>query len=263
MIKLIATDMDGTFLRDDMSYDEVKFAQLYQKLQAQKIQFVVASGNQYFQLKSFFKKYPDIIFVSENGALIRDNQKTLAKHAFDREKAFEIIEKIQAIPNLQLLVCGAQSAYTLTTTDPTHVQNMRNYYHHLDVINNFDQIDDDILKFALTCPAEQTDEIVELLQYTLEGLAEPTSSGHGDIDVIQPGMNKAAGLKELGQILNIDLGEMMAFGDGGNDLEMLREVGCGVAMENAQAKVTAVADQTTVNNQEQGVLQTIEQFLEH
>lgn len=263
MIKLIATDMDGTFLRDDMSYDKEKFAQLYQKLQAQGIQFVVASGNQYFQLKSFFEKYPDIIYISENGALIRDNNQTLAKHAFDDETVQKILEKIQTIPDLKLLVCGAKSAYTLTTTDPAHVKQMRNYYHHLEVINSFDEIDDDILKFAITCPDEKTDEIVENLRAALTGLAEPTSSGHGDIDVIQLGMNKAAGLKELGSILNISLNEMMAFGDGGNDLEMLREVKCGVAMENAQPKVTAVANQSTANNQAQGVLQTIEQFLEN
>ena len=55
---------------------------------------------------------------------------------------------------------------------------------------------------------------------------------------------------------------MAAFGDGGNDLEMLREVGCGVAMANAQPAVTAVANATTGTNQEQGVLQWIKNWLE-
>lgn len=262
MIKLIATDMDGTFLRSDMTYDQEKFARLYQKLQTRKIQFVVASGNQYFQLKSFFQKYPDIIYISENGALIRDNNQVLAKHAFDNVYIQKIITQIQSIPALKLLVCGSKSAYTLSSTDPNHIAYMRNFYHHLDVIDDFNEINDDILKFAITCPPEKTDIIVDQLRQKLSGLAEPTSSGHGDIDVIQLGMNKAAGLKELGQVLNINLNEMMAFGDGGNDLEMLREVGCGVAMKNAQPKVAAIANQVTADNQEQGVLQTIEKFLE-
>lgn len=55
MFKLIATDMDGTFLRDDMTYDRDFFATLHEKMQAQGIQWVVASGNQYFQLTSFLK----------------------------------------------------------------------------------------------------------------------------------------------------------------------------------------------------------------
>ena len=47
MIKLIATDMDGTFLRDDMTYDEAQFALLHQRIQLQGTRFVIASGNQY------------------------------------------------------------------------------------------------------------------------------------------------------------------------------------------------------------------------
>ena len=46
MTKLIAVDMDGTFLRDDKSYDEEKFAKIYQELEKRNIIFTVASGNQ-------------------------------------------------------------------------------------------------------------------------------------------------------------------------------------------------------------------------
>ena len=262
MIKLMATDMDGTFLRDDMTYDEARFALLYQQLQLRGVRFVVASGNQYFQLKSFFKNYPEMIYVADNGAYIRDAERVYAQHAFQPAAVQTILDKIQAIPDLKILVCGAKSAYTLSTTDPDHVANMRHYYHHLAVVDDYDQIDDDILKFAISCPPERTMAIVATLRDQLVGLGEPTSSGHGDIDIIQPGMNKAAGLAELGQVLGIDLAEMAAFGDGGNDLEMLREVGCGVAMANAQPDVTAVANATTGSNQEQGVLQWINHWLE-
>ena len=55
MFKLIATDMDGTFLRDDMTYDRDFLRRYMKKMQAQGIQWVVASGNQYFQLTSFLK----------------------------------------------------------------------------------------------------------------------------------------------------------------------------------------------------------------
>ncbi|MFX3619085.1 MAG: HAD hydrolase family protein [Sporolactobacillus sp.] len=118
------------------------------------------------------------------------------------------------------------------------------------------------MKFAITCPPELTEDIVARLRIMLIGLAEPTSSGYGDIDVIQLGMNKAAGLRELGTVLGIDLSEMCAFGDGGNDLEMIREVGLGVSMQNAQPAVTAVAKAQTTDNQSQGVLSFIDQLLE-
>lgn len=262
MIKLIATDMDGSFLRDDMTYDEAKFKTLHAAMQRVGIQWVVASGNQYYQLKSFFKAYPDTIYISENGALIRDERQTYAMHAFKPAVMAQILTIITAMPELQILVCGAESAYALSTEDPAHVAEMRNYYHHLAVVDNFDNLHDDILKFAISCPPAKTMAIVDELREKLIGLGEPTSSGHGDIDIIQPGLNKAAGLKELGAKLQIDLGEMCAFGDGGNDLEMLREVGLGVAMANAQPAVTAVADRTTSSNQDQGVLGFISEALE-
>nr|WP_263849374.1 HAD hydrolase family protein [Lacticaseibacillus saniviri] len=58
MIKLFATDMDGTFLKADKTYDAERFAQLHQQMLDRNIQFVVASGNQYFQLRSFLKPTP-------------------------------------------------------------------------------------------------------------------------------------------------------------------------------------------------------------
>ncbi|KRK65481.1 hydrolase, had superfamily, cof family [Companilactobacillus tucceti DSM 20183] len=261
MIKLFATDMDGTFLRDDMTYDEGKFAEIHKKITSQNIKWVVASGNQYFQLKSFFKKYPDTIYVAENGAYIRDLEKVYALHSFDNTSTNKIIDKLSKIPQLQILVCGAKNAYTLNSEPRDYIKNVKNYYHELSIVDNFKEIDDQILKFALTCPPSETENLVNLLKSELSGIAEPTSSGHGDIDIIQPGRNKAAGLAELGKKLNISLDEMCAFGDGGNDLEMLREVGLGVAMENAQDRVKKVSDKQTSDNQSQGVLNFISEFI--
>jgi len=262
MIKLIATDMDGSFLRNDMTYDEATFKTLHAAMQRYGIQWVVASGNQYYQLKSFFKAYPDTIYVAENGALIRDETQIYTMHAFKQAAIDQILATITTMPDLQILVCGTKSAYALRTEDPAHVTEMRKYYHHLAVVDDFASIHDDVLKFAISCPPEKTMAIVDELRKKLTDYGEPTSSGHGDIDIIQPGLNKAAGLKELGDLLHIDLGEMCAFGDGGNDLEMLREVGLGVAMANAQPAVTAAADRTTDSNEEQGVLNFISDALE-
>ncbi len=103
MIKLIAVDMDGTFLRDDMSYDESKFAALQKQFKQRKIRFVVASGNQYFQLKSFFKTYPDTIYVAENGAYIRDQQNIYALHSFSPTIVTHILNDLALVANLKII----------------------------------------------------------------------------------------------------------------------------------------------------------------
>lgn len=88
-IKVIATDLDGTFYHRDLSYDKVRFLRLYEEMKKQGIHFVVASGNQYFQLVSFFEEMKnEITFVSENGAYIVDQGKemfsvSIAKDTYD------------------------------------------------------------------------------------------------------------------------------------------------------------------------------------
>lgn len=57
-IKLIAVDMDGTFLSDQKTYNRERFMAQYQQMKAQGIRFVVASGNQYYQLISFSRRLP-------------------------------------------------------------------------------------------------------------------------------------------------------------------------------------------------------------
>ncbi|MCU3449625.1 HAD hydrolase family protein, partial [Enterobacter hormaechei subsp. steigerwaltii] len=52
-VKVIVTDMDGTFLDDAKQYDRDRFQAQFEQLKARDIEFVVASGNQYYQLISF------------------------------------------------------------------------------------------------------------------------------------------------------------------------------------------------------------------
>lgn len=53
-IRVVAVDMDGTFLRPDDTYDSDRFARMRAIWDAEGVRFVVASGNQYAQLASFF-----------------------------------------------------------------------------------------------------------------------------------------------------------------------------------------------------------------
>ena len=63
-MKLLATDMDGTFLRDDKSYSE-EFNDLYKQMLKKDIQFVIASGNQYEALVCKFVKMEQRLSIEE------------------------------------------------------------------------------------------------------------------------------------------------------------------------------------------------------
>ena len=78
MIKLIATDMDGTWLREDKTYDKELFEKEFQIMQDRDIKFVIASGNQYENiLDRFPKANKHMYFVAENGALIAHGNEIL------------------------------------------------------------------------------------------------------------------------------------------------------------------------------------------
>ena len=72
-----------------------------------------------------------------------------------------------------------------------------------------------------------------MFPWRLGGKVEPTTSGHGSIDLIVPGCHKASGLKRLAERWGISPEQCAAFGDGGNDIEMLNYCGYSYAMENA------------------------------
>ena len=74
-LKLVAVDVDGTFVRSDYTYDVPRFRRILARMEAAGCRFVVASGNQYYQLRDLFPDCAEkLAFVAENGALVKDRE---------------------------------------------------------------------------------------------------------------------------------------------------------------------------------------------
>lgn len=80
-----------------------------------------------------------------------------------------------------------------------------------------------------------------------------TSSSEGALEILSQGISKARGLQILGQKLGISLNEMVAIGASENDIEMITQVGLGVAMGNAPKNIRDQADWVTRSNDQHGV----------
>ena len=79
-IKVIATDMDGTFLDDKGSYDKERFSQILDAMAARDMHFVVASGNSMSRLKPMFAEtFERLHFVAENGGQVVSYGKLLCQ----------------------------------------------------------------------------------------------------------------------------------------------------------------------------------------
>lgn len=80
------------------------------------------------------------------------------------------------------------------------------------------------------------------------------------LELVPLGIDKAHSLSILLEKLHIDRQEMVAVGDGYNDLSMIKFAGMGVAMANAQEAVKQAADYITLSNEEDGVAEVVERF---
>ena len=261
-VKLIAVDMDGTFLNDKKTYNRERFHQQYQQMKAQNIHFVVASGNQYYQLASFFPDIAnEIAFVAENGGWVQDAGEDVYNCAMPRDHVDKITAFLLTRSEVEIIVCGKKSAYTLKSYDQSFHDIAVRYYHRLELVDNFDNLDDTILKFALNIPDEKVPQMQAILDEKLGHMLTAVTTGHGSIDLIMPGVHKANGLRLLQARWGVNDDEVVAFGDSGNDIEMVKQAGYGFAMANANDAVKAVAGYHAPHNNEEGVLEMIDKAL--
>ncbi len=80
------------------------------------------------------------------------------------------------------------------------------------------------------------------------------------LEITPKNMDKGVALRELGKYLKLDKSEIMACGDGYNDVALVKSAGIGVAMKNAQRPVLETADYITDSNENDGVGKAIEKF---
>ena len=79
-------------------------------------------------------------------------------------------------------------------------------------------------------------------------------------DIIARGNSKSHGIDKVIEYYGIDLQDTMAFGDGGNDIPMLRHAGIGIAMGNAAPEVQNASDYVTTSVDEDGILNALKHF---
>lgn len=87
-----------------------------------------------------------------------------------------------------------------------------------------------------------------------------TRSSPYSMDVISDGQSKVKGIERVGQCYGFDLSEVIAFGDSDNDIEMLSQVGIGVAMGNASQQVKENARYTTADNNDDGISKALAHY---
>ena len=263
-VKVIVTDMDGTFLNDAKQYDRDRFQAQFQQLQARNIEFVVASGNQYYQLISFFPELKSqISFVAENGALVFDHGEQIFHGELTKHESQIVIGELLKDKSLNFVACGLESAYVSDQAPEAFVALMSKHYHRLKRVSDYRDIDDVLFKFSLNLPDSDIPNLIDALHVSLDGIMKPVTSGFGFVDLIIPGLHKANGLSRLLKRWNISPQACVAIGDSGNDAEMLKFAHYSFAMGNAGESIKAITRYETDDNNHQGALNVIQAVLDN
>lgn len=259
MIKLIASDMDGTLLNEKGELDK-EFYSVFKKLMDLDVKFAVASGRQYYQLLKNFEGVEDnIIYIAENGTLVRYMDKELYSCPINPGDVKKIIEVGKEIKGICMVLCGKKSAY-ISTKNERMVEECNKYYYHMDIVEDLNDVEDDILKVAVLDFDNQKDtyrRLKEKLNVNLQVIL----SGQLWIDIYRSEVNKGVALRLIQEKLNIKKEETMAFGDYFNDVELLDEAYYSYAMGNAPDGVKEHARFIAKSNTEKGVIQAIKEMV--
>ena len=124
-----------------------------------------------------------------------------------------------------------------------------------------DYIDFPLNKCLGTANPEIAPQIVEKYNEKFGDILNIGRSEPFFIEITPKGIDKAASLERLCQIMGSSRENMIACGDGFNDISMIEYAGTGVAMANARKEVKDVADYITSSNDDDGVAKVIEELI--
>lgn len=246
-IKIIFFDIDGTII--DMNRKQIteKMLLTLKSLKEKGIKICLASGRPPIQLPNF----PDIefdAFLTFNGSFCYTKDQVIHKHALLKSDVKQIIYNAQQL----------NRALSVATKDQTMANS----------------IDDDLIayygvggfKVDVNEHFDQTIEQEEVYQMMISGTKDEYPLMLKDVkaatiaawwnrafDVIPKAGGKGIGVQKVLEHYGIDRMNALAFGDGGNDIEMLEAVGCGVAMGNALDEIKKIADEVCGSVADDGI----------
>lgn len=245
MLKLVASDIDGTLLPEGQTNLNPTIYQIIAKLREKGILFVAASGRQLDSQKILFAPVADkISYISENGAICMHEGKKYVISELDRDFAMRIIEEVEKRPNCKLAISTPSTQY-IKSNDKDFYDHMSNHLkYNITAIDSFQDISEPIVKIAFL-DSVTTQESYAHFQALFGKEIKIANAGNLWIDFIPFDSNKGTALKFLLDELKLTPNEAVSFGDQQNDQEMLELTGLSYAMAHAKQEIQEHATNIT------------------
>lgn len=263
-IRLVATDLDDTLLRDDWTLSE-RVIQAICKAREQGVHVTFATGRMPASARPYAEQLGiDVPIITYNGAMIQEalSGEVLYRKVIPVETAREVVSWLLN-QDVHLHVYRKDQVFVQKMNDWSkgYARATRVPVEETDLIELLKQEEDGIEKIILFGENKELEAWSERIHERFTGKVHITRSKPHFLELIHPEVNKGVALTALAKRLGINQAEVMAIGDNLNDIEMIRCAGLGVAIGNARKEVKEAADVVTTSNLEDGVAQAIEKYV--
>lgn len=263
MIKLLALDMDGTLLNDRHEISDGNMKAL-RAAKEKGVIIIFCSGREVASLKFYASQVPTEAYICAlNGAvLIGADGKVLLNHTicFDTlEALYEDAKRMGAYP----IAFSGNTVFVEKSDDP-RARFIEPYTHSAiyrteDFSRDMRSLgkENSVNKLLMLDDPERMRSYEKILREKFNDRLNMAYSLPGALEAFPKESGKGRALEELAKILGIDRSEIMAIGDGENDISMIEFAGLGVALENAQESLKARADEIGAHCLDDGVAREI------
>lgn len=269
-IKMIGLDLDGTLLNDKKELTHYT-TKVIQKAISQGVHIIVATGRPISGIPKEIINLPVRYLITVNGGRILDVQakeslRTRLLPIEDAKKLLTIFDDYDAFREVYFDGTGYVDEKQMERiADFVQTVGMQQYFLRTrkavanlwDKVNSVHKSMDKIQ--AIFANMEDCFEARERIAANFD--LSVTNALPNNIEINPKGVNKAEALFFLADLLQIEHDEVMACGDGMNDLEMVESAGFGVVPDNACEEIKAVADYITASNNKHGIAKAIEKFV--
>lgn len=222
-MKIFVTDVDGTtLLKGEKEFNkEVKNA--FKKIKDNGNELIVASGRTYRNLHKIFDYDDTITYISENGNMIVENGKILFLNKFKDGLARKIIEYLGGINDIAILVSTQSKALYYENGEVYVDEDETPVEVNFQLIDFINFINEEIIKISFYKEA-MDEKFYEIYHFLINNFndVEVFNANNNRIDVSPTNGNKGEAVKFVFNKKHINLEDLYAFGDGENDISMLK-----------------------------------------
>lgn len=263
MIRLIASDIDGTLVPDGSSKINPEIFDVILKLKEQGIYFVAASGRQYPSIAKLFSPIKDqIFFIAENGAYIGARGRELISVPMKKDDVYQIVKQSRNYPDCEIFLSGKEVLYIDSKDEEFIHYLVDGYENEVEQVEDILKVEEEIIKVSVYHKGFRAYEVIgkDMIPIWKDKL-KVVIAGSEWLDFMAQNVSKGRAIKEIQESLGITKEETMVFGDNFNDIEMLKEASHSYAVGNARDEVKAIARFVTDTNVNDGVLKVLKTLL--